>query len=123
MNDKAILTAAVVVGLIAYGAKRAAATPGTSTANTGPDAIDDWAKQGINLEHTKTHDTSTTPFPIEGWSGTTPNPKDGSTTKLFTIYATDDPTSYAQGTKSAAGKVSVTRKGLGGFTGAIIKQL
>lgn len=123
MTNNQILTAAAVALGIAYLAKRAGASSDPAKIHTGPDAIDDWAKQGINLIHTTTNDTSVTPFPVEGWSGTSPNPKGGAATKLFTIYATDDPTSYAQGTKSAAGQVSVTRKGLGGFTGAIIKQL
>lgn len=126
MNNKT-LTALVVVGLIAYAAKRAAASAGQPTKiDNGPDLIDYEERTRSDeskYEHVKTNDTSTTPFPIELWTRDATNPADGTTTKVGIAYATDDPTSYVQFTKSSKGKVHVLRKGIGAFTGAIIKQL
>jgi hypothetical protein len=125
MTNQTLLGLAVVFGLIAYGAKQAAAKAGTPTkVNTGPDLIDfEESSRGVKYQHVKSGDTSLTAFPLELWTTDSPNPADGTITKTGIAYATNDTSSYVQFTKTSKGKVSVLRKGIGGFTGAIIKQL
>lgn len=117
MTNQTLLGLAVVFGLLAYGAKKASASSPPGSVATGPDAVDDLATHGVNLEHVKSSDTSTTAFPVEIWSD------GGADAKTGVVYATNDASSFVQFTKTKAGKVAVVRKGLGGFTGAIIKQL
>ena len=90
------------------------------SAETGPDALSNLRGQ-TEMSQLATRSRTQTAFPTEWWTGKTP---DGSGKKIFLVWATDDPRSWAAFVVSRAPTLPTElARGHGPLTGGVVSAL